>query len=120
MTDVTIESAIMSVQHSFIVDNWNDGARLGTLTVFGAIAQKFRGPVGTSAPSGYTKTYNYDDRMHYRNPPAFLDALTAAWDVVRVTSRSRQSDGTRRAELPRPGAARLPGAQSVLRGRAYG
>ena len=87
MNDVTIESAIMSVQHSFIVDNWNDGARLGTLTVFGAIAQKFRGPVGTSAPSGYTKTYNYDDRMHYRNPPAFLDALTAAWDVVRTNEQ---------------------------------
>jgi type II secretory pathway pseudopilin PulG len=83
LNDVTIESAIMSVQHSFIVDNWNEGARLGTLTVFGAIAQKFRGPVGTSAPTGYTKSYNYDDRMHYRNPPSFLDALSAAWEIVR-------------------------------------
>lgn len=87
MNDVTIEAAIMSVQHSFIVDNWNEGARLGTLTVFGAIAQKFRGPVGTSAPTGYTKDYNYDDRMHYRNPPAFLDTLTAAWDVVRTNEQ---------------------------------
>ena len=83
LQDVTIEAAIMSVQHSFIVDNWNEGARLGTLTVFGAIAQKFRGPVGTSAPTGYTKNYNYDDRMHYRNPPSFLDALSAAWEIVR-------------------------------------
>lgn len=83
MTDVTIEAAIMSVQHSFIVDNWNEGARMGTLSVFGAIAQKFRGPVGTTSPSGYTKDYTYDDRMHYRNPPAFLDAVSAAWQVVR-------------------------------------
>jgi type II secretory pathway pseudopilin PulG len=83
MQDVTIEAAIMSVQHSFIVDNWNEGARLGTLTVFGAIAQKFRGPVGTATPTGYTKSYNYDDRMHYRNPPSFLDALSAAWEIVR-------------------------------------
>jgi type II secretory pathway pseudopilin PulG len=87
MNDVTIEAAIMSVQHSFIVDNWNEGARLGTLTVFGAIAQKFRGPVGTSTPTGYTKNYNYDDRMHYRNPPSFLDALSAAWEVVRTNEQ---------------------------------
>jgi hypothetical protein len=83
MNDVNIEAAIMSVQHSFIVDNWDQGNRLGTLHIFGAIAQKFRGPVGTSGPTGYTKDYNYDDRMHYRNPPAFLDAVTAAWSVVR-------------------------------------
>jgi PilX N-terminal len=87
MNDVTIEAAMMSVQHSFIVDNWNDGARLGTLHIFGAIAQKFRGPVGTTGPTGYTKDYTYDNRMHYRNPPSFLDAVTAAWNVVRTNEQ---------------------------------
>lgn len=87
MDDVDIEAAIMSVQHSFIVDNWNEGDRLGTLHIFGAIAQKFRGPVGTTRPSGYTKNYEYDDRMHYRNPPAFLDAVSAAWQVVRTNEQ---------------------------------
>jgi hypothetical protein len=87
LTDVEIEAAIMSVQHSFIVDNWNEGQRMGTLRVFGAIAQKFRGPVGTTSPSGYTKDYEYDDRMHYRNPPAFLDAVSAAWQIVRTNEQ---------------------------------
>ena len=32
------------LHHSFIVDNYYCGAALGTLTVNGAIAQKFRGP----------------------------------------------------------------------------
>ena len=86
-TTVSIDAAIMSVQHSFIVDNYDKGASLGDLTVYGAIAQKFRGPVGTSGggcgASGYSKDYNYDDRFHYRNPPSFLDPLTAAWSVKR-------------------------------------
>jgi hypothetical protein len=87
MTNVTIEAAIMSVQHSFIVDNWDEGQQLGTLTVFGAIAQKFRGPVGTTGPTGYTKGYSYDDRMHYRNPPSFLDPVSAAWIVQRTNEQ---------------------------------
>ena len=41
-TDVRIDAAILSLQHSFIVDNYNCG-RLGKLTVNGAIAQKYRG-----------------------------------------------------------------------------
>jgi Tfp pilus assembly protein PilX len=83
MTDVTIEAAIMSVQHSFLVDNFACGAQLGTLSVTGAIAQKFRGPVGTSGGTGYSKNYNYDDRFRYRNPPFFLDPVTASWKVTR-------------------------------------
>jgi hypothetical protein len=86
-TTVRIDAAIMSVQHSFIVDNYDKGADLGDLTVNGAIAQKFRGTVGSSGNGcgdhGYSKDYNYDDRFHYLNPPSFLDPLTEAWSVKR-------------------------------------
>lgn len=81
--DVKIDAAIMSVQHSFMVDNYDKGQSLGKLTVNGAIAQKFRGAVATTGGSGYTKDYNYDDRFHYLNPPSFLDPLTEAWSVKR-------------------------------------
>ena len=109
MQDVTIEAAIMSVQHSFIVDNWNEGARLGTLTVFGAIAQKFRGPVGTSTPTGYTKSYKLR-RPHALPQPAVLPGRV----VGRMGDRPQQRAGPgrvpqrgRRDGLPAsPGAAR--------------
>jgi hypothetical protein len=88
MTNVTIEAAILALNDSFIVDNWHCGAALGTLTVNGAIAQKFRGPVGTfqtdgSRQSGYAKNYTYDDRLRYRSPPYFLEPVKASWRVVR-------------------------------------
>jgi Tfp pilus assembly protein PilX len=85
--NVTIEAAILSLKHSFIVDNWSCGAKLGALTVTGAIAQKFRGPVGTggqsSSGTGYQKIYNYDDRLRFRSPPYFLDPISSAWGVIR-------------------------------------
>jgi hypothetical protein len=86
LTNVTIEAAILSLQHSFIVDNYDCG-KLGTLTVNGAIVQKYRGPVGTgtatSVSSGYLKDYWYDDRFRFRSPPYFLTPVDAAWDVIR-------------------------------------
>jgi hypothetical protein len=86
--DLEIDAAILSLNHSFIVDNYACGASLGTLTVFGAIAQRFRGPVGTSAGTGYIKDYNYDDRLKYRSPPYFLEPVSAAWHVVRVNEQA--------------------------------
>jgi hypothetical protein len=88
MDNVTIEAAILALNDSFIVDNWQCGDPLQTLTVVGAIAQKFRGPVGmfTGAGTrihGYAKNYNYDDRLRYRSPPYFLEPVKAAWKIVR-------------------------------------
>ncbi len=84
--NVTVEAAILSLQHSFIVDNYDCG-RLDTLTVKGAIVQKYRGPVGTGSgatiSTGFAKDYWYDDRFRYRSPPYFLSPVDAAWDVVR-------------------------------------
>jgi hypothetical protein len=68
-----------------VVDNWTCGQPLQLLTVTGAIAQQYRGAVGTvgSNGSGYIKNYNYDDRLRYRSPPYFLTPVAAAWGVVR-------------------------------------
>jgi hypothetical protein len=78
-----IEAAILALNHSFIVDNWYCGAHLGNLTVEGAIAQRYRGPVGTSGGTGYTKNYIYNDRLRFREPPYFLDPVQSAWRVAR-------------------------------------
>ena len=80
-----IYAAILAVNHSFIVDNYDCGAPLGTLTVYGAIGQLFRGPVGTIGNSGYLKDYRYDDRLATTEPPYFLNPVSAAWYVQRQT-----------------------------------
>jgi hypothetical protein len=96
LTDVTVEAAILALKDSFVVDNWRCGAKLGTLTVKGAIAQSHRGAVGTfsgsSKVTGYTKDYNYDDRLRYRSPPYFLDPISAAWRVVRNNEQVPAAD----------------------------
>jgi type II secretory pathway pseudopilin PulG len=87
ITNVSISAAILALTASFIVDNYDCGASLGTLTVNGAIAQLFRGPVGTigSPATGFTKNYNYDDRLREQEPPHFLNPVQAAWHVQRET-----------------------------------
>jgi Tfp pilus assembly protein PilX len=86
-TDLRIDAAILAIQHSFIVDHYDCGASLGTLTVNGAIGQKFRGAVGTfgSSNTGYLKNYTYDDRLRYISPPHFLDPVESAWHIQRQT-----------------------------------
>jgi type II secretory pathway pseudopilin PulG len=96
MTSVTVEAAMLALRDSFIVDNYSCGAPLGTLRVYGAIAQKFRGPVGTFSGSsrltGYAKDYEYNDALRYRSPPYFLDPLQAAWRVVRANEQVPAAD----------------------------
>lgn len=82
--DAEIDAAILSVQHSFLVPNWAtpSGKGLGDLAVTGVIAQRFRGPVGTTSGSGYDKEYVYDTRLQYLSPPEFLDPVASAWEVA--------------------------------------
>ena len=86
-SDVTIDAAILALQHSFIADNYGCGAPLGDLQVNGAIAQKYRGTVGrhnNGVPvNGFLKDYTYDDRLRFRSPPYFLPPVDAAWTVLR-------------------------------------
>jgi Tfp pilus assembly protein PilV len=79
-----IDAAILSLAHSFMVDNYNCASSEGTLTVNGAIAQSYRGVVGTgNGTTGYIKNYNYDDRLKIREPPNFLDPIKTSWRIVR-------------------------------------
>lgn len=79
--DAQVNAAILTLQHSFTVQQYQHGSQLGDLNLFGTIAQKFRGPVGTSGGSGYLKHYVYDTRMRYAPPPYFLDPVRSAWGV---------------------------------------
>ena len=82
LRDVSIDAAILTLQHSFGVQAYDEGAPRGTIDVFGSIAQRYRGPVGTGGSSistGYYKNYNYDTRLRYAPPPYFLDPVRSSW-----------------------------------------
>jgi Flp pilus assembly protein TadG len=85
----TIDAAVLSVQHSFRVQNYSAGSCLGNLNIVGAIAQQYRGIVGTfsgsSCNTGYTKNYVYDQRLKYLEPPHFIDPVASAWQAVTWT-----------------------------------
>jgi Tfp pilus assembly protein PilX len=89
LKNLTINAMLMSLNHSFVVDQYNCGTGLGTLTVNGGIAQNFRGPVGTgsggSVSTGYAKSYTYDDRLRYEEPPHFIDPVQGSWRIQRQT-----------------------------------
>jgi type II secretory pathway pseudopilin PulG len=85
-SNLNIEAALLALQHSFIVDNYRCGARLGNLNVYGAIAQKFRGAVGTTGNSGYLKNYEYDERLKTTEPPYFIEPVKSDWVVGRETT----------------------------------
>lgn len=83
---VTIDAAILTLKHSFFVDNYDcGGGALGTLTVHGAIAQFYRGIVGQIGNSGYLKNYSYDDRLALILPPYLFDLQSTEWKVFRET-----------------------------------
>ncbi|HET6508607.1 MAG TPA: hypothetical protein VFG42_17575 [Baekduia sp.] len=96
-----IDAAILATTGSFMADNYYCGNDLGKLSVLGAIAQKWRGAVGqaysqcdskgrncVASNHGYTKDYNYDDRLRYREPPNFLDPVTVNWNLLRSSEQS--------------------------------
>ena len=88
LTNPRVDAAILALDHSFYVQNWNRGAPLGNLTVNGVIAQEFRGAVGTFSGNppvirtGYNKDYTYDTRLKYLSPPYFLSPTLSAWPRI--------------------------------------
>jgi Tfp pilus assembly protein PilX len=83
-----IDAAILSLLHSFMVDNYYCGGGIGTLTVNGVIAQKFRGAVGTNnGATGFAKNYTYEESLAYKGPPHFLDPVQAAWKLRGYTEQ---------------------------------
>ncbi len=88
LEDPTIDAAILSTNHSWIVDNYQCGKKLKELNVWGSIAQFWRGPVGTSGSegTGYIKNYNYDERLAAQQPPSFLSPSSTSWKLSRETA----------------------------------
>jgi type II secretory pathway pseudopilin PulG len=88
LQDPVIDAAILSTKHSWIVDNYKCGVSLGKLTVWGSIAQFWRGPVGTAGEggTGYIKNYNYDERLAAQQPPSFLSPSSTSWKLSRETA----------------------------------
>jgi Tfp pilus assembly protein PilX len=84
--NIWLYTAILSTAHSFAVDNYNCGKQLEHLNIYGALAQKFRGIVGTVGGTGYLKNYIYDERLATDEPPYFLAPLDAGWQIARETS----------------------------------
>ncbi|MCW2985615.1 MAG: hypothetical protein JWR63_3185 [Conexibacter sp.] len=87
-----IDAAILALTHSFVVDNYDCGSPMAdALTVNGAIAQYYRGTVGTGSgttiSTGYAKDYNYDDRLRFQSPPNFLDPIETRWEIVRKSEQ---------------------------------
>lgn len=85
-----IDAAILTIQDSFIVQQYNAGSDLGTLTLYGSLAQNYRGTVGTSGGAGrtgYLKDYQYDARFAGGaiQPTYFLKPLSAQWEYENVT-----------------------------------
>jgi hypothetical protein len=84
----TIYAALLSVAHTFQVQNYNVGSPRGTLTIVGSIAQRFRGTVGTGTTSavvtGYLKSYNYDARLTYASPPKYLTPTSTSYDMTQI------------------------------------
>jgi len=77
VADETVMAAIMALNTSWTVQNYDSGSPRGKLIVYGGIIQKQRGAVGTFNSSngnivtGYEKDYSYDPRLLDNPPPAF-------------------------------------------------
>lgn len=76
-----IAGSIQTLQHSFLVQKYDVGGDKGTLNVFGSIAQRWRGAVGTSGGQGYDKLYQYDRRLIFGPPPYFPRWTNAQWSL---------------------------------------
>jgi Tfp pilus assembly protein PilX len=79
----TIYGAILSVAHTFQVQNYQIGGARGTLKVVGSIAQNFRGTVGQGS-NGFLKDYGYDTRLTYSSPPKFLMPTSTTYNTTQV------------------------------------
>jgi|tagenome__1003787_1003787.scaffolds.fasta_scaffold20888418_2 hypothetical protein len=91
--DRWIEAAMVSISHVFTVDSYKCGAYDGYLRVRGAIAQRYRGrtcdnSVDCANGNGYSKDYQYDDRLRYRSSPYFVKPANAAWRALQQSQVS--------------------------------
>lgn len=83
-----IDAAILSTKHSWGVDNYSCGKELGDITIWGSIAENWRGRVTCCLSGGdYIKDYKYDERLATDQPPSFLAPSTSSdWKIERETA----------------------------------
>ena len=89
---LTIDGALLALNHSFTVDNegletrtrggsFGVGTLDGTLKVYGSIDQKWRGAVGIVTTSGFVKDYDWNSVGAVITPPHYLAPATPSWAV---------------------------------------
>lgn len=83
-----IDAAILSTANSWGVDNFACGKALGTISIWGSIAEDWRGRVTCCAVGGdYLKSYKWDTRLENDQPPGFLaPGVTSSWKIERETA----------------------------------
>jgi len=101
---LTIDAAILAINHSFTVDNegltsgggvFGVGGTDGHLKVYGSIVQKWRGTVGiTGGTSGYVKNYDWNSIGAVITPPHYLAPSTPSWDVGSSAIYTAKGDPT--------------------------
>lgn len=92
--DPTVEAALLALNRSISVQNFNRGPGQGALTVYGAMGQRFRGPVGQGTPGttnfrGFLKDYEYDPRLGFLSPPHFVEPAQSPWERRRWSELNR-------------------------------
>jgi Tfp pilus assembly protein PilX len=85
--NISVDAGILAAKHDWGVDNFMCGKGLGSLNVWGSIVQFWRGRTRCcTGGSGYSKSYNYDERLATKPPPSFLSPTSAGgWKVTRAT-----------------------------------
>jgi hypothetical protein len=102
--NTTLDASIMAINDSFYNADYTQSPT-GTLTVFGSIAQNYRGPVGTldsstgEVKTGYAKAYTYDWSLTSEWPPFFIPPAGSSWNP---TSYRECQAGTAQAALATP------------------
>ncbi|MGN6274123.1 MAG: hypothetical protein ACTHMQ_13650 [Protaetiibacter sp.] len=87
-----IYGALTSNKHTIQVQNYDSGSTRGTLHIFGSMAMKYRGPVGTlntstlTATTGYIKYYEYDPKLVATNPPKYKVSTVSTFLVTRTAA----------------------------------
>ena len=81
--NATIDGAVVTLNGSTYVPNFNQGAYLGGLYEEGTNINYYPGFNGVSGNSaGYNQQLSYDTRLSYLNPPHLLQATDTVWDIV--------------------------------------
>lgn len=99
-SNIEVDAAIASNLGTFNVQNYQYGAGLGKLTIYGSIAQQFRGAVRSQYSTGlltaYAKAYGYDARLRTSAPPKFLQPVSTTYGVTTETESATafRPDGT--------------------------